>query len=293
VLESGEPVKQEIHYVGDGVDLWFQNSINKIGTDQIVIAFHDITPLKHATFQLERSVRELKITNEKLSDFTHIASHDLREPLRKISTYSNLVIEKYNGTLDKNVGEYLAKINRTAIRMQALINDLLTFSQVSNASNEFQPLSLNTILSEVQHDLETAIHERNARVVTDVLPEIRGDKMQITQVFQNLISNALKFQNNGNVPLIRIKREADIERDGGRFFCISVKDNGIGFDQSHADNIFRIFHRLHSRAEYSGSGIGLAIVQKALHNHGGSIEVTSEPGKGTCFFLFFPIPPSG
>lgn len=288
VLETGEPLKQEIHYVGDGVDRWYQNSINKIGNDLIVIAFHDITPLKHATVQLERSIRELRSSNEKLSDFTHIASHDLREPLRKISTYSNLVIEKYNGTLDKDVGEYLGKINKTAIRMQTLISDLLTFSEVSNSSNEFRPLSLSAILQDVQHDLEAVIHEKKAKIVFDALPEIRGDKMQITQVFQNLISNALKFQKGQAVPFIEVKREADGQRDGVKYLCISVRDNGIGFDQSHADKIFRIFHRLHSRAEFGGSGIGLAIVQKAMHNHSGYLEVTSQPGKGTSFYLFFP-----
>lgn len=289
VLATGEPVKQELHYIGDGVDRWYQNAINKISKDQIVIAFNDITPLKQATVQLERSIRELKSSNEKLADFTHIASHDLNEPLRKISTYSNLIVERYNGALDKEVGKYLDRINNTATRMQTMINDLLTFSQLSNPSDEFRLLSLNDILQDVQHDLETVIQERKAKIVVHTLPDISGDKMQITRVFQNLISNALKFHKSEDVPFIQVRREADRERDGSNFLCVSVKDNGIGFEQSQADEIFRIFHRLHARTEYGGSGIGLAIVQKAMQNHGGFVEVVSAPGNGACFYLFFPV----
>ncbi len=288
VLRTGESIRQELHYNADGVDRWYQNSVNRVTENQIVIAFHDVTPLKFAAMELERANEELKISNARLSDFTHIASHDLNEPLRKIITFVNMIEDQFGKELNPVAKDYFVRIHRTAERMQTLLNGLLTYSKFAHAENVFEEVNLQAIVAEVQGDLETVIQKKRATLLIHSLPVIQGDRTQLTQVFQNLISNALKFQKQTDIPFIEVRYEGKIRR-GKLYHHISVKDNGIGFEQAEADKIFAVFHRLHARHEYEGSGVGLAIVQKAMENHGGYVTVKSEPGAGSCFNLFFPV----
>ena len=289
VLKTGISLRQEFHYTGDGVDRWYQNSVNKVTDDQIVIAFHDVTPLKKAAVDLERANAELKKSNERLTDFTHIASHDLNEPLRKITTYIDVIEQRLKSEVTPGVQEYLSRISRTAHRMQELVTDLLTYSKISHLSEEFTAVHLDTVIRDVQTDLETAISGKQAKIKVDKLPVIKGNHTQLAQVFQNLISNALKFQKEGNEPVIKIKNNGTSVNEGRTYYWVSVSDNGIGFDQADAEKIFNVFHRLHSKHDYEGTGIGLAIVQRAMENHNGFVTVRSTPGQGATFNLFFPI----
>ena len=201
--------------------------------------------------------------------------------------------EKYGEKLEFGARDYLTRINKTARRMQSLISDLLTFSQVINVTHKFRKVSLENVVKEVLNDLETLIIERHAKLTVGDLPVIKGDKTQLRQVFQNLISNGLKFQKENNRPDITIESSVATKKnrqnENGSYCMIQVRDNGIGFDESQADKIFQLFQRLHSKNEFDGTGIGLAIVQKAMENHNGFIEVKSEPGTGSSFNLFFPI----
>lgn len=289
VLKTGVSLRQEFHYTGDGVDRWYQNSVNKVTDDQIVIAFHDVTALKKAAVDLERANAELKKSNERLTDFTHIASHDLNEPLRKITTYIDVIEQHLKNEVTPGIQGYLSRISKTAHRMQMLVNDLLTYSKISHLSEEFAPVHLDTVVKDVLTDLETSISRKLAKIKVDNLPVIRGNHTQLAQVFQNLISNALKFQKEGDVPLIEVKNGGTSVVEGTTYYCVSVRDNGIGFDQDDADKIFNVFHRLHSKHDFEGTGIGLAIVQRAMENHNGLVTVTSAPGHGATFNLFFPI----
>jgi PAS domain S-box-containing protein len=286
ILETGEAVSEVFRYHGDGVDRWYENLVQKVTEDQLVITFHDVTELKTAAIKLEHSNTQLVKSNERLSEFSHIVSHDLNEPLRKIHTYSNMINEKFRSELKPDLVAYLHKIEKTTRRMEGLIKDLLTYSQISYTARSFEKISLNTVVNEVLNDLESVIHLKNAHCIAGPLPDVYGDKTQLGQMFQNLISNALKFQKKEEAPVIEIKQEPEATRSGMNYYCISVKDNGIGFDSAYASRIFQVFQRLHTRNEYEGTGIGLAIVQKAIENHSGHIEVTSTPGSGTTFYIY-------
>lgn len=288
ILKTGEEYRSELHYKGDGVDMWFDTSVSKVGEDKIVVAFNDITALKHAAVQLELSNEDLRRSNDRLTEFTHIASHDLNEPLRKIQTFTNLLKERYSSPLHEEGKDYLERINKTANRMQSLINDLLLYSRVSNSINRFELIHLEEIVKEVQNDLEASIQKKNAKLILSALPNIKGDKTQLRQIFQNLISNAIKFQPKGNVPQVHIRNKGAVVKRGKCYFAVEVEDNGIGIAEMYQEKIFHLFQRLHGKNEFEGTGIGLAIVQRAMENHNGFIEVKSEPEKGSCFTLLFP-----
>ena len=290
ILETGEVVNEVFRYHGDGVDRWYENLVQKVTEDQLVITFHDVTELKIAAIKLQESNTHLLKSNERLSEFSHIVSHDLNEPLRKIHTYSDIINEKFRSELQPELISYLHKIEKTTRRMQGLIKDLLTYSQVSYISRTFEKIPLHTVVNEVLNDLESVINLKSARCTVDLLPEVFGDKTQLGQIFQNLISNALKFQKKEEAPFIQISQEPEVTRSGIDYYCIAVKDNGIGFDSAYTSRIFQVFQRLHTRNDYEGTGIGLAIVQKAIENHSGHIEVSSTPGKGTIFYIYLKKP---
>lgn len=287
VLVSGLAVRQELHYEGDGVDFWFDSSTTRISQDKIVISFNDISALKNTAVALTKSNEELRKSNQRLSEFTHVASHDLSEPLRKLLTYSILLNERYANSLDAAAKDYIHKITVTARRMQMLINDLLAYSEVSNGMDTNREISLAEIVKEVLNDIEVLVNESHAQVQIDDLPRIHGDQMQLRQIFQNLLTNAIKFQSQGVPPRIHVRDGGEVIRKDKCYFAVEVQDNGIGFDQSESAKIFNLFERLHNRNDYEGTGIGLAIVQQAMKNHNGLIEVNSVPGQGSCFKLLF------
>jgi PAS domain S-box-containing protein len=245
--------------------------------------FRDVTE-KHRV-QEELAVRraELERSNAELEQFAYVASHDLQEPLRMVASYTQLLARRYRGSLDEDADEFIGYAVDGATRMQALINDLLTYSRVQRRRLELTTVDAGQAVKAAVQNLHAAIEERGALVaVDDDLPEIQGDLTQLTQLFQNLIGNALKFTSGG-----RPEVHVGVRRRAGEW-VFSVSDNGIGFDPQHAERIFEVFQRLHTRQEYPGTGIGLAVCKKIVERIGGRIWVQSDPGAGATFSFAVP-----
>jgi len=238
--------------------------------------------LKQIAEEKERAMVELERSNKELEQFASIASHDLQEPLRMVASYTQLLAERYEGQLDEKAKKYIAYAVEGAIRMQRLVNDLLAYSRVSTRGNPIETTDLHSILGEAIRNLAATIEESKAIVTNEELPMVRADSSQLVQVFQNLLANAIKFRGE-DFPDIHVS-----VRDGGREWVFSIRDNGIGIDRQYADRIFVIFQRLHTRQEYPGTGIGLAVCKRIVERHGGRIWFESEPGKGSTFFFTVP-----
>lgn len=271
----------------------------------------DITDQQKVEHTLLQKTTELEIKNIELQRFAHIASHDLREPLRKIQTFAHMLHKEAGTTLNESSQVYMNKIINSATRMQKLIDDILHFSSLNKESQTFAHVNLNEIVDQVLSDLEVLVTTTNAVVEVDTLPTIAAVPSQMTQLFQNLISNAVKFRQADKVPHIKIKAApikgyelARIYHDEEsafltplkrsywmqeKFLAITVKDNGIGFEQDHAQKIFEVFQRLHSVRAYEGTGIGLAICKRIIENHHGAIKANSQPGYGTMFTIVLPF----
>ncbi len=296
VVETGIPLNTEHYFNSDGVNGWFRIVAVKLG-DGFTVTFDNITEAKQTKIELENNVKALKRSNEELQQFAHIASHDLQEPLRKILAFTDRVKEKNGETLSNDSLNYFDRIVNSAHRMRNLINDLLSYSRFSNTDIETEPVDLNLLLNDILSDLEMAIQKKNAEVVIGDLPVIDGIKIQLQQLFQNLISNSLKFSSTSRIPIIEIicknHMKADLLHNGSgesNHWCnIYVKDNGIGFEQQHAEKIFQIFQRLHGRSEFEGSGIGLSICKKIVENHHGKISASGYPDEGATFTITLPV----
>jgi light-regulated signal transduction histidine kinase (bacteriophytochrome) len=242
----------------------------------------DVSDRKRAEEQLRQAAAELESSNAELEQFAYVASHDLQEPLRMVASYTQLLARRYQGKLDEDADEFIGFAVDGATRMQALINDLLAYSRVGTRGRSFEPTDTASLVDRVIADLDIAIKEARAIVTCGPLPVVSGDAVQLGQLFQNLISNAIKFRGEHS-PDVRIGAERD-----GPAWGFSVRDNGIGIEPEYAERIFIIFQRLHSRAEYPGTGIGLAICKKIVERHGGRIWVESQPGAGTTFHFTIP-----
>lgn len=236
--------------------------------------------LKHTHTLLEKRVQErtaeLERSNRELEQFAYVASHDLQEPLRSVTSYLQLLQKRNEGQLDEKSTKYINVAVDGARRMKNLIEGLLTYSRVGTDGNSFEPVDCNVIVEKVLTDLRLVIIETKAKINYKNLPEIKADAMQIQLLFQNLISNAIKFRQPDKVPEITI----EAEKAEGRWH-FTVQDNGIGIENEFFDRIFVIFQRLHTRSEYEGTGIGLALCKKIVQRHGGDIWLESELGKGT------------
>ncbi|MES2691022.1 MAG: ATP-binding protein [Bacteroidota bacterium] len=232
--------------------------------------------------QLEEKVAELNITNVNLGQFIHVISHDLKEPLRKILMYT----ERLTDTTQVAGSTPVSVIKASALRLNSLVDDLVKYA-LSSVKDDVTAVNLSSVLEEVKDDLELIISENNASIECAELPEITGTKVQMRQLFSNLISNAIKYSKKGVAPHIKIGYH--IEPDES-FYKVTVRDNGIGMDNAHLGKIFTIFQRLHMRSEYSGNGIGLAICKKIMENHSGRIQVESTLHEGSLFSMYFPIP---
>ncbi len=250
----------------------------------VFAAARDITERKRAEEALKEYSAELARSNADLQQFAYVASHDLQEPLRMVASFTQLLARRYQGKLDADADEFIGYAVDGARRMQALINDLLTYSRVGTQGKEFAPTDCEDLLEGVLTNLQKATKETAAVVTHDPLPTVWGDAPQLAQVLQNLIANALKFH-GPEPPRVHISVQS---RDGDWRF--SVRDNGIGIDPQYADRIFVLFQRLHPMAEYPGTGMGLAIAKKIVERHGGRIWVESEPGKGSNFCFTIPAP---
>ena len=235
--------------------------------------------LVEARQKLEESVAELGRSNADLQQFAYVASHDLQEPLRMVSSYTQLIARRYKGKLDADADEFIAFAVDGANRMQRLILDLLAYSRVNTAGRQFEPTAMETVLKAALNNLTNAVKESQAIITHDPLPAVMGDDKQLAQLFQNLLSNAVKF-GGAQPPRIHISAK---QTDGEWLF--SVRDHGIGLDPQYADRIFVIFQRLHTREEYPGTGIGLAICKKIVERHGGRMWVESELGKGATLYF--------
>lgn len=247
----------------------------------------EVRERRRAERRLEEANRQLKIRNRELQEFAYAASHDLQEPLRKIRTLTGLLRSDFEESLPEDGGDYLDRIEHAAARMSQLINDLLEYSRIQTRQRRQTPTDLNKVLEEVLLDLEVPLKETSAEIQAEHLPTLDADESQMRQLFQNLIANSLKFRRPNVTPVIRITAE-EVEATTRPGWRISVSDNGIGFDENHAERIFTPFQRLHSRAKYSGSGIGLAICRRIVERHDGSISATANPDEGATFTFTLP-----
>ena len=245
-------------------------------------SYLDLTQRNADAEKLAAKARELARSNSELEQFAYVASHDLREPLRMISSFGQHLAKRGKGKLDSVAEAYLAQVLDGAERMKVLIGDLLEFSRVGTQTKPFEPVDCNQVLALAQANLKVALDESGGTVSASTLPTLRGDGVQLTQVFQNLIGNALKFK-GARAPHVDVTALA-----GAEHWTFSIKDTGIGIDPQHFKRIFAIFQRLHTREEYPGTGIGLAICKRIIERHGGTIWLESEPGAGTTFFFTLP-----
>jgi PAS domain S-box-containing protein len=276
----------EIHHMDfriitrSGDERWLSHYCQPVyGNDGIFLgrrgSNRDITGRKKAEVELKRS-------NEDLRQFASAASHDLQEPLRGIESFIKLLEKRYKGKLDEKADEYIAYLIDDVKRMQMLIKDLLEYSRVSVKEKVFSPVNCSAVLEQALSNLRFSIEESGAEVTRDPLPVVMGDEAQLSRLFQNLIGNAIKFRSR-----VQLKIHVSAKREGYEWI-FSVRDSGVGIDPKQADRIFVIFQRLHTRQEYPGTGIGLAICKKIIERHGGRIWVESELGKGSTFYFSIP-----
>jgi PAS domain S-box-containing protein len=265
---------------------------NIIGFSKVT---RDLTERKIAEDIQKQNSEQLEAQNKELEQFAYVASHDLQEPLRKIRTFNAMIIEHEGDKLSEKGKDYFNRSISAADRMNQLIEDLLTYSRATRDTHNIEPVDLNEVMSRTA----ASYNESNKKIdiESDRLPTITGLRFQFEQLFDNLIGNGVKYQTQDNKPHIQVryKKVTGDQVKGkqlgaaSRFHEISFIDNGIGFNEEYADKIFEMFQRLHGRSEYSGSGIGLAIVKKIVQNYNGFITVESEPGKGSIFHVYFPL----
>ncbi len=260
-------------------------------TYAVLNIIHDITDKVEAEELLMQKNQELEAKNEEITNFAFIASHDLKEPIRKIHTFSNWLIEREADTLSIKGKEYAVKIFTAVERLDRLIEDITTLTKLQAIKASPVLVNLNGVLAEAKAELQTKMEETGAIIESKKLPEINGDRKQLVHLFRNLIDNAVKFQQPDVMPVIEITSEHVSNPDGllpGGYLKLSFADNGIGFDMQYAEKIFQVFQRLYSQSQYPGSGIGLAICKKIMENHGGNISAQSASGKGSVFTCWFP-----
>ena len=236
---------------------------------------------------LARKVDELARSNADLEQFAYVASHDLQEPLRMVTAYTQLLGERYRGKLDENADKFIGYASEGALRMQVLIQDLLAFSRVGRNGSGLAKVDCNAVIEEVRQTLTSSMQESGATLTHGDLPTLWGDRTQLTQLFQNLIGNAIKFRGK-DAPVVSVQAEKS-----GQHWQFAVSDNGIGIAAEHMENIFVVFQRLHARNEYPGNGIGLAICKRIIERQGGKIWVESQPERGSTFKFTLPLGDSG
>ncbi|MGD8926551.1 MAG: PAS domain S-box protein [Thioalkalispiraceae bacterium] len=269
----------------NGTQIPVEISLSPLQSDngQLVTAVvRDISERQKAREALEQHARDLERSNAELEQFAYVASHDLQEPLRMVASYAQLLGRRYRDQLDTDADEFIDYIVDGATRMQVLINDLLAFSRIGTRGGELRATDTNAVLQRAFNNLQLAIEDNHAKISYDQLPEVMGDELQLIQLFQNLISNALKFHGEA-APVIHIGAQLQ-----GKEILFSVADQGIGIEPQYRERIFLLFQRLHGKKEYPGTGIGLAICKKIVDRHSGKIWLESEPGKGTTFYFTLP-----
>jgi PAS domain S-box-containing protein len=287
-MQYGEDFKVELRTIWPDKSIRWVYSLGRLFYDaqgkpkeMIGIAI-DITPSKVAEQELQETLKQLKRSNAELEQFAYVASHDLQEPLRMITSFLQLLQRRYEHQLDSDANEFIQFAVDGAARMQELVNDLLTYSRIGRKTGKFDAVNTEDILKQIIFDSLVLIEEKKADIIYDNLPVVWADYTQLVQVFQNLISNSIKY-NEQEQPTIHISAEKKVND-----WVFKVEDNGIGIDSHHGDRVFKIFQRLHGRDEYEGTGIGLAIVKRIVEQHGGMIWYDSKPGEGSIFYFSIP-----
>jgi PAS domain S-box-containing protein len=293
----------------DGTRFWGSIVITALhDNDGEVIAFSKVTrdltekkladdALKASAMELQEKNRVLEAMNQELASFAYVSSHDLQEPLRKIQTFASRIVESEAENLSPKGKDYFSRMQNAAHRMQTLIEDLLAYSRTNTTEKNFEQADLNVILEEVKNDLKEAIDEKGAVITSAPLPQLEIVRFQVRQLLTNILGNAIKFSKPGCRPEVFItvgivsgdKIGGLLVHTNKQYHHIAIRDNGIGFEPEHKHKIFEVFQRLHGRAEYGGTGIGLAICKKIMDNHHGMVAAESEPDQGATFHLYFPV----
>jgi len=286
-FETGKDDSWEIHYNADGLDLYNEMNAVKLD-DEVVVHFTDFTRLKHLQLELLHKIKELERSNEQLEEFAHVASHDLKEPIRKVQFFITRLKNELQPKLNDNEKELFTRIESANVRMGKLVDDLLTYSQLRTPPDQKEAVELESLLRQILDDLALEVQDKNATVQLVDLPVVHGYRGQLQQLFQNLLSNALKYTNPGQPVAIDVSCSKQQE-NGIEYYKVQVKDNGIGFEQEYSEKIFQLFTRLHGKHEYAGTGIGLSIVKKVVENHKGKVWAESKPGEGSVFTVLLPV----
>ena len=309
VANPKKTLVREYHFLHKDGSWRILESITKTLNDEennlsgILFNLRDVTERRESEDRLRAFAAKLERSNRELQDFAYVASHDLQEPLRKVQAFGDRLNRKYAESLADEARDYIKRMRDASGRMQVLINDLLTFSRITTKAQPFAPVDLKRVAAEVVSDLEIRIEQTKAKVEIGDLPEIEADSLQMRQLLQNLIGNALKFHRADVPPMIKIYAE-NLQTNIGAFsingetmtteadeeLCkICIEDNGIGFDEKYLDRIVTVFQRLHGRSEYEGSGVGLAVCRKIVERHEGKITAESASGKGSKFIVSLPL----
>jgi PAS domain S-box-containing protein len=286
-LASISPLNDEhgklLYWIGYIVDINAQKLVEETLQDNRALKEAQAL-LRENQSALESNISDLNRSNRELQEFAYVASHDLQEPARKISFYSDYLMSKYTQVLDDKGLDYLSNMQAASRRMRNLINDLLAFAQVEREAIQYKPVDLTRVLNSALQDLEILIEEKGATVTLDNLLVVEADESMMLQLFENLLSNAVKYSKQGVKPVVRVAA-----RKVGEQAVIEVSDNGIGFDEKYLPQMFTLFQRLHSSEKYEGTGLGLAICQKIVALHGGSIKAQSRVGEGSAFIVTLPL----
>lgn len=297
VVETSETFKSEIQFEVADKKLWFMLAAVKF-MDGFVVTFSDITESKNNALQIQQFVHDLKRSNDDLEQFAFVASHDLQEPLRKIRSFGDLLVAKYQEELGDQGQDYIRRMQKAATRMHTLIVDLLEFSRVTRTTDAPSAINMNMLLAEVTENLSNQISREAATVLIEPIPEILAIDGQIRRLFQNIISNGIKFRKSDTSPIIEVcasqissleaKLEFGIVPKHERYVRIVVSDNGIGFEPHYQEQIFNIFQRLHGRTTFEGTGIGLAICRKIAMYNDGALRAVGTPNVGAQFIIILP-----
>lgn len=299
VLETGEPQTFEARLLAKEVELDVRLNMafasNAAGKKHCRISITDVSDLRKAEKELKANMKKLERSNRELQDFAFIASHDLQEPLRKILTFGNMLLERHGESLHPEAADYLRRMGKASLRMREMIDGLLDYSRVATQGKPFREVNLAKVIGEVVSDMDFAIEQAKAVVKVEALTPVEADPGQMRRLFQNLIVNALKFHGEKK-PVIKIYNGVAVEASSGkaaqphgRLVHIYVEDNGIGFEEEYVERIFALFQRLHGRSAYEGTGMGLAICRRIAERHHGAITAKSSPGNGSTFIVTLPV----